>query len=312
MEFNQLLYFCKIVEFGSIIKASEALYVTQTSISKAIHRLEDELGVVLLERTNKGVIATEEGRELFHYAGKILDQMDLIEGIAGKDRRRYLSVASYPFFSISELLSAFYMRHKEDNITMKLEEGRLQLIIDAVENGNADIGIVIVNNAQLKRFRNSLKYKNLEMEVLGEDTWYANVGPNSPLYHKSIVTMEALKNYPIVRIYDDYFSNLTTYIKIDGVELSELKQKIHVNDGMGLVNILYHTDAFRFGPGISIENFRKYGIRSIPIANCDVRVTIGWIKKKNASLDDSAREMIDILQRWVSDQQALHPIESKS
>ena len=66
-----------------------------------------------------------------------------------------------------------------------------------------------------------LKFKNLQFHVLGTDTWYANLGPNHPLYHASEVTMEQLLPHPFVRLPDDYFSNLSFYLEIDGVRLEQ-------------------------------------------------------------------------------------------
>ncbi|MFR4851829.1 MAG: hypothetical protein ACLUAY_04890 [Butyricicoccus sp.] len=63
-------------------------------------------------------------------------------------------------------------------------EQRLQDVMESVEGSQAEIGFVMVNNVQLKEFRHTTNYKNLEFHLLGKDTWYLNVGPPAPLRPK--------------------------------------------------------------------------------------------------------------------------------
>ncbi|MDQ6596314.1 LysR family transcriptional regulator [Bacillus salipaludis] len=67
---QQLRYIVKIAKHNSISQAASALFVTQPSISKAVRELENELGITILDRTNKGVAFTKEGTELLFYAKK--------------------------------------------------------------------------------------------------------------------------------------------------------------------------------------------------------------------------------------------------
>ena len=53
MQLQQLEYFVKVAELGSLNKAAEVFYVTQPALSKAIQNLEQEIGAEVLRRTNK-------------------------------------------------------------------------------------------------------------------------------------------------------------------------------------------------------------------------------------------------------------------
>ena len=96
MQIQQLTYFVTVAEQGSINKAAERLFVTQPNLSKAISNLESELNVHIFDRTNKGVVLTDDGKKLYQYARTILSQMELIQGLSSKERPRLLSIASYP------------------------------------------------------------------------------------------------------------------------------------------------------------------------------------------------------------------------
>ena len=63
MRLQQLIYFEKIIEKGSINEAAKALYLTQPSLSNALKELENEMKVQLLVRNKQGIIPTAEGRE---------------------------------------------------------------------------------------------------------------------------------------------------------------------------------------------------------------------------------------------------------
>lgn len=143
MQLSQLMYFVTVAEQGSINKAAEKLFLTQPNLSKAIGNLESELKVRIFDRTNKGVILTEDGKKLYEYARTILNQMELISGLSAKERLRILSIASYPIITMGRLIGEFYNLHKDEGIALKLVEQRMQQVIESVESGEAEIGFVM-------------------------------------------------------------------------------------------------------------------------------------------------------------------------
>ena len=304
MQLSQLMYFVTVAEQGSINKAAEKLFVTQPNLSKAIGNLESELKVRIFDRTNKGVILTEDGKKLYEYARTILNQMELISGLSAKERLRILSIASYPIITMGILIGEFYNLHKDEGIALKLVEQRMQQVIESVESGEAEIGFVMSNHAQAKELKHMLHYKNLQFHMLGADTWYANVGPYSPLYGQDEVTMQQLLQYPIVRLPDDYFSNLTHYLEIDGVRLIDHKRVIYVSDSAAILGLLRTTDVFRYGPGVSAADFAEYGVRTIPIRNCKVQISAGWLQRRRELLSPEAQSFIALLERLYPGGQA--------
>jgi DNA-binding transcriptional LysR family regulator len=294
VQLQQLFYVAEVAERGSINKAAEALFISQPSLSKAIINLESELNIRIFDRNNKGATLTEEGKSLYQYVRTILNQMELIEGISASDAPKVLSVASYPVLTVSRALAEFYRRRQGSGIALRMREVRLAEVVEAVASSSAEIGIVFINNAQFKEFKHTIGYKNLEFNPIAQDTWYINAGPESPLYDRSEVSMEELLDYPIIRQHDDYFSNLTFYLEIDGVKLTSFKKTVHVNNYAAIVNMLRTTDVFRFTPGVSRLDFELAGIRTIPIRNCQVEVSIGWLRRKKELLSPGAMEFVDI------------------
>ncbi|MBJ9678464.1 LysR substrate-binding domain-containing protein [Burkholderia gladioli] len=76
MDIRQLRYFVNIVDYGSLGKAAEMLYVAQPSLSQQIAKLEDDLGVQLLVRSPQGVKPTAAGQALYRHGRLVLHQME--------------------------------------------------------------------------------------------------------------------------------------------------------------------------------------------------------------------------------------------
>jgi len=76
MKLRQLEYFVRIIDTGSITRASKSLHVAQPALSQQISQLEEELGVKLMARTVRGVSATEAGLAVYHQAKLILKQVE--------------------------------------------------------------------------------------------------------------------------------------------------------------------------------------------------------------------------------------------
>ena len=70
MNITQLKYVLEIASSSSMREASTKLYVSQPALSSSIRELEDEVGILIFERTNKGISLTDDGREFLIYAKK--------------------------------------------------------------------------------------------------------------------------------------------------------------------------------------------------------------------------------------------------
>lgn len=65
MTLQQLKYVTIVAETGTITEAANRLYISQPSLTSAIHELEKEMNIVIFNRTNKGINITKRGRGLF-------------------------------------------------------------------------------------------------------------------------------------------------------------------------------------------------------------------------------------------------------
>ena len=86
---QQLRYLIAVAEYGSINAAARELFATQSNLSTAIKDLEQELGVTIFTRSNRGVALTNDGTELLGYARQVIEQADMLERRYAEHAKQY-------------------------------------------------------------------------------------------------------------------------------------------------------------------------------------------------------------------------------
>ena len=96
MTLQQIRYCLTIAQTGSMNRAAEQLYVTQPALTGAIQELEQEVGVTIFNRTNRGVTLTNDGRRFLHYARQVYQQYELMEQEYLRPKKRIFGVSGRP------------------------------------------------------------------------------------------------------------------------------------------------------------------------------------------------------------------------
>ena len=153
MNIEQLQYICMVAKTNSITVAAENLYVTQQTISKAINKLENELGVVLMIRSHKGVQLTDVGKVFVEKASKIVrDFQDLYDStydnsassLSGNVR---LCISNYTgHIAGARFLSS--MRHQYPKLHVIVEELLNREILNRLLKGEEELGIHLVGSTR--------------------------------------------------------------------------------------------------------------------------------------------------------------------
>ena len=78
MTLQQLKYALTIAETGSMNKAAEQLYVSQPSLTASVQELEKETGILIFNRSGRGVTVTNDGAEFLQYAHQVVGQFDIL------------------------------------------------------------------------------------------------------------------------------------------------------------------------------------------------------------------------------------------
>ena len=129
-------------------EAARRLFVSQPGLTKAIRELEQEMGIIIFDRTNKGIEVSKDGAIFLGYARQVLEQASLLEERyklqAGGKKEFSVSTQHYSF-----AVNAFVDLIKEfggDNYDFSLRETQTYEIIDDVAKMRSEIGILYLND----------------------------------------------------------------------------------------------------------------------------------------------------------------------
>lgn len=150
MNFSQLQCFVALAETGSFTEAAYATNITQSAVSHALAALENELGVMLLERNRKGVVAiTSAGQKIIPHVRELLAQAEAIEQEAqaargsnsGKLRLGSILSLVSPAL-LASLLTCFQQQYPD--LEVVLFEGAMHEVGEWIESSIIDVGFVIL------------------------------------------------------------------------------------------------------------------------------------------------------------------------
>ena len=290
MRYDALRYFVEVVEQGSINKASEALYISQPNLSTAIRHLEDDFGLKLLDRTNRGIRLTENGKEIYFYAKRVFEQLEKIEKYADIHTYEYpikLAMSINGIFLSADLFNGFYGERTHKRMEYSVREVGLEEVLQDVARLTADLGAAVVNEAQMPDFKRVVSIKGLAYDVVEEGRLLALMGPKNPLYQQETVRMDQLLELTAIRFPSDYFTELNHKFNIGGHGLGEFQSTITMNHCHSIVNLLKNSDAFLFGNRWEEDDVRGAGIRGIPVEGSTVCQQLVLVRRAAETLTPS-------------------------
>lgn len=144
MDLEQLRQFLSVVNRMNFTKAANDLYISHSTISRNISRLEAELGTQLLLRNNRTVTLTPAGEHLAQRAPALLQEMEALEQEVrqyGTSASRRLHIAMFNFFNNSIFRNYEQFHRENPGVDMSIRYKSMEGIQAAVANGDAEIGI---------------------------------------------------------------------------------------------------------------------------------------------------------------------------
>lgn len=146
MDIRQLRYFVSIVEYGSLGKAAEKLYVAQPSLSQQVAKIEADLGVTLLVRSPQGMKPTPAGQALYRHARLVLRQMDQLRQEIKADVGGESGTVAVGFPTTMTPLLALpvfeRVRARYPGIRLQFFESMSGYINELLANGRLDLAIL--------------------------------------------------------------------------------------------------------------------------------------------------------------------------
>ncbi|MBR2712488.1 MAG: LysR family transcriptional regulator [Bacilli bacterium] len=192
---NLYKVFYDVAKYGSFSKAAEFTYTTQSSISKSIKKLEEQLGTQLFYRNYNGIELTENGKELLYYVeksyGNILTAERLLIETEKLDRGKLnIGLPSYiSSFFFFDKIKNFYKKYP--NIEITLMNGSREYLLNLLNNHQIDF--IIYSSPIFKDIN-----KELELVKLYPIEYKFFCKTEDYEKYKNIKTIKDIENVPLV------------------------------------------------------------------------------------------------------------------
>lgn len=210
MNILHMKYAYEVAKAGSLAKASEALLIAVPNISRSIKELEGELGIVIFERTPKGMYLTSDGKEFMNYASNILGQIEQVEKIykEGKPARQRFSVSVPRASYIAEAFVRFSGTLSTEGAEIYYKETNSQRTIKNLTDRDYDLGIIRYAENYDKYFKTMLHEKGFKYELVTEFTYCLLMSRDNPLAKKEDISFDDLPPFIEIAHADPYVPSL--------------------------------------------------------------------------------------------------------
>lgn len=298
MNINQIKYVLAVANSSSMREASTRLYISQPALSASIHELEEELGILIFERTNKGISLTDEGREFISYAQKAVGQYEILEDRylskdSGKER---FSVSTQHYnFSIKAFTDTIRSMEPEKYV-FSIHETKTKEVLEDVQSLKSEIGIISFSSSNENVIKKLFKDYQLEFVPLMKRDTYIYVWKNHKFASRKTISLAELKEYPCVSF--DQTNDGSFYLTEEAMADYDFDKMIKSDDRATTMEIIAELGGYSVGSGmLSGDDAILKGLVSIKLKEEDPLI-IGYITRKGITLSAYGKKYVEELLKY--------------
>ena len=280
MTLQQLKYVVAVADCQNITEASHRVFISQPSLTAAIRELENEMGVTIFSRSNKGVTVTNEGNEFLSYARQILEQAAMLEDRfkGGNGGSSIFSVSCQHYsFAVNAFVEVI-KKFGGSEYDFTLRETQTHEIIEDVAHLKSEIGVLYTSRRNKDVILKLIKKNNLQFEPLFTNPLHVFISTKNPLAAKSEISISDLAPFPYLTYeqgdFNSFYFSEEPLTEID----FDYPKNIKVRDRATLFNLLIGLDGYTICSGIISHELNGKEIISRPLAVND-RMTVGIISR---------------------------------
>ncbi|MEL7832522.1 hydrogen peroxide-inducible genes activator [Fodinibius sp. Rm-B-1B1-1] len=298
MTLTQLSYIIAVDRYRHFATAAEKSYVTQPTLSMQIHKLEDELGVTIFDRSKSPVIPTEIGEKIIAEAKKIVKQSKHIEDLAAltdDELRGTFRIGIIP--TVAPYLLPLFLRNfreKYPNVRLIFEEVVTDELLDLLNQDLLDIGIIATPSDRGNIFEEDLYY----------EPFLGYVSEDHPLAKKERLSVDDLEVSNLWLLNEGHcFRDQTVKlckkfrkdklddpkIEFESGNLETLKQLVEQNFGMTLLPFLAKNQIDEQCAKAHLREFDK------PVPRRKIRVVYGREYLKQNIIEAFKEEIMAVI-----------------
>lgn len=302
MTLQQLKYAVAVADTRNITEASRRVYISQPSLTAAIHELEAEMGITIFSRSNKGVTITNEGDEFLSYARQVLEQANLLEErFKSKDEDSGNTIFSVSCQHYSFAVNAFVdviKRFGGNEYNFTLRETQTHEIIEDVAHLKSEIGVLYLSSRNENVISKLIKKNNLIFEPIFTTPLHVFISKKNPLAKKKKIKLSDLSAFPYLTYeqgdYNSFYFAEEPLTEID----FDCPKNIQVRDRATLFNLLIGLDGYTICSGIISHELNGPEIIARPL-DCKDHMTVGIITRKSMNLSRYANAYIEAIKKHL-------------
>ena len=297
MTLAQLRYAITVAGASSMNEAARKLFISQPSLSAAIKEMEEEVGVELFKRTNRGISVTLEGEEFIGYARQVVEQYNLIESkyiLKENTKKKFgVSMQHYTFAvkAFVEMVKQFGM----DEYEFEIHETKTYDVIEDVKNCKSEIGILYLNDFNKKVLTKLFHESAVEFHELLKCHIYVYLWKGHPLASKEEITLEELEEYPCLSF--DQGHNNSFYFAEEVLSTYDYKRLIKANDRATFLNLMIGLNGYTLCSGIMCEELNGSDYCAIKLKSDEI-MTIGYIARKGVQVSPLGKKYLEEISKY--------------
>lgn len=301
MEIKQLEFLIAAAESGSLNKASEQLYTTQSNVSKIIKKLEEELGYRLFIRKGKGVYLTPEGEKAYRFAREIINKANHITQIPVSNDRQVFRVVMNPSIELEDMIFRFFGNDYPSQVSVK--EGNIRCVIDEIESMRAQFGLIFVSERQKTILQHLLKRRMLVLKSLASARLVLSVN------RKAVLNVERLTGNTanmvrFVRCEDDFDTPENQLKQTLSSERwsSGLHQALQL-EHMGCVRRALETTDMVYLNFCLKKSFPDRAVVDVPMESEDGEIYLCLVYSQSTRMSELQKEFVRFIQNMLNEEE---------
>lgn len=286
-DLNDLLAFRAVAELGSFRRAAESIHLSQPAFSRRIDKLEQALGVRLLERTTRRVNLTVVGRDFDRKVHLILDELDsTLLGVRGLAATRMgeITLACVPStvnYFVTRVLAQY--RDLYPKVRVKVIDASANEVLLAVAHGEADFGLNFIGSQET----------DVIFESLFDEQFVAACHRDHPLAKLKQVSWVELARYDYITVNKNSGNRLLLDQALAGLSIQPhgIYETQHVTTMIGLVEAGLGVAAV---PSMAMPPGDHPLLVSVPLVDPVVTRKVGLIRRRDHQLSPAAQQLYDL------------------
>lgn len=296
MTLKQILYVRAVSKAGSIGKAAEALFISQSSLSESIQNLEREYDMVLFERTSRGISLTRQGEE-FLKDTQLLSNIyqDLDDKYKNrKSEREHFCVSSLHHVSGIDAFEHIVSQPKNQKYHLGYFEGNMDQVLQDVETNRSDVGVLFFTSDSRSTIIKACNRRNIFFQHMKYDLLHIYVHKSHPLAGRGSVTLAEIQQHPFIS-YEECHPSSARFTPTRR-QWDPQQQIISVSDRAMAYSVLALGSAYVTGSGYLTQEDCRRSLVTAPITDFG-QIEIGYICNPARALSELALEYIEWLKK---------------